>query len=100
MRRRLAVVAIVILVSGCATVDPREDLRIEAEVKARLVAEKNANLTRLGVVSSDGTVYLTGNVESPDEGVRAETLAGGVRGVKRVVNTLDVTSSPKERPTR
>ena len=33
--------AIVIFVgAGCATFDPREDTRIEAEVKARLVAEK------------------------------------------------------------
>ncbi len=35
--------------------DPWEDARIEAEVKARLVREKAANLTRLGVVSSQAT---------------------------------------------
>ena len=60
-----------------------------------LVAEKDANLTRLGVLSNNGTVYLSGTVESADQGAQAETLARGVRGVKRVVNTLQVRSAPK-----
>jgi osmotically-inducible protein OsmY len=95
MSRRLAVLALVALVGGCASVDLREDTRIEAEVKARLVAEKHANLTRLGVVSSNGTVYLTGAVESAEQRGRAEALASDVRGVKRVVNTLDVKPAPR-----
>jgi osmotically-inducible protein OsmY len=91
VRATLLLVSLVVLaVGGCATMDPREDTRIEAEVKARLVAEKDANLTRLGVLSSNGTVYLSGTVESADQRAQAETLARGVRGVKGVVNTLDV----------
>jgi hyperosmotically inducible periplasmic protein len=86
-----AIVAMALLVTGgCATFDPLEDTRIESEVKARLVAEKDANLTRLGVVSREGTVTLSGNVASPDQRARAEELAHGVRGVGRVVNTLQV----------
>jgi osmotically-inducible protein OsmY len=81
--------------AGCATVDRVEDLRIESEVKARLVAEKDANLTRLGVLSADAVVYLSGQVSSPEQRTRAETLARDVRGVRRVVNTLDV--SPASR---
>jgi osmotically-inducible protein OsmY len=81
---------LVLLVTGCATLDPLEDTRIEAEVKARLVDEKGANLTRVGVLSSNGTVYLSGTVESGEARASAETLAQGVRGVARVVNTLDV----------
>ena len=92
-RRLLAVVVIVAALAGCATFDPLEDTRIESEVKARLVAEKNANLTRIGVVSSSGVVHLTGTVASPEQKARAETLAGGVSGVKRVVNGLDVQTS-------
>ena len=88
--RALVLAFVVSVVCGCATFDPLEDTRIEAEVKARLVAEKDANLTRLGVHSTDGVVYLTGNVESADQKPRAETLARNVRGVKRVVNTLQV----------
>ncbi len=75
---------------GCATVDPLEDTRIEAEVKARLVGEKGANLTRIGVRSSEATVQLTGTVGSAEQKVRAEALAKDVRGVRRVVNALDV----------
>ena len=81
---------LVLVVGGCASLDPREDTRIEAEVKARLVAEKTANLTQIGVLSSDGTVYLSGAVASPDEKAQAEALAKDVRGVRRVVNRLDV----------
>ena len=68
-------------------------MRIEAEIKARLVAEKFANLTRLGVLSRGGIVYLSGSVASPDERRRAEALSASVQGVERVVNTLEVQTS-------
>lgn len=88
----LPFVLLVLAASGCATVDPWEDARIEAEVKARLVGEKAANLTRLGVLSSQATVYLSGTVASAEQRARAEALAKGVNGVRRVVNTLEVRS--------
>ena len=78
------------VVAGCATVDPLEDMRIESEVKARLVADKSTNLTRIGVLSSSGTVYLSGTVESQEPRVHAEVLAREIRGVRRVVNTLEI----------
>jgi hyperosmotically inducible protein len=86
---------VVLAAAGCATVDPWEDARIEAEVKARLVAEQGANLTRLGVLSRRATVYLSGTVVSAEQRARAEALAKGVTGVKRVVNTLAVRSAPE-----
>jgi len=95
MKRALVGLALVLALGGCATFDPLEDTRIEQEVKARLVAQKDANLTRLGVVSNQGTVYLSGNVESPQEREQAAVLARGVRGVSRVVNTLEVRATPK-----
>ena len=79
-----------VAVGACATVDPWQDARIESEVKARLVAEKDANLTRLGVVSRQSVVYLTGDVVSAEQKARAESVARGVGGVRRVVNTLAV----------
>lgn len=75
---------------SCATVDGRQDLRIEAEVKAALVAETSANLTRVRVVSVEGVVYLSGTVADSDERARAEHLAQTVAGVRRVVNSLQV----------
>jgi osmotically-inducible protein OsmY len=91
-RRFLAILVAVTVTGGCATLDPWQDTRIEAEVKARLVAQKDANLTRLGVVSREATVYLSGTVESADQRARAEGVTKGVTGVKRVVNTLEVRS--------
>ena len=88
--RLLIVAGVLLFMSGCATFDPLEDTRIESEVKARLVAEKDATLTRLGVVSHEGAVTLSGTVVSPEQRVRAEALAKGVNGVKRVVNVLEV----------
>ncbi len=95
MRRALILLSFVLAIGGCATFDPLEDTRIEAEVKARLVAEKNANLTRLGVVSNQGVIYLSGTVESAEQRARAETLARGVRGVSRVVDALEVRAAPR-----
>ena len=72
---RLVVLLVAIAtLSGCATVDPWADTRIESEVKARLVAEHDANLTRLGVVSRQSTVYLSGTVESEEQKAKAETV--------------------------
>ena len=82
--------AFALVMGGCASVKPQDDVQIEAEVKARLVGEKTANLTRVGVLSTNGAVYLSGAVESAEARARAATLAGGVPGVSRVVNTLDV----------
>ena len=97
MRARAAVLlaGLAFTLGACATVDPREDVRIEAEIKARLVREKEANLSRLGVLSTNGTVHLSGTVESADQGAQAEQLAREVRGVKRVVNRLDVQPAPR-----
>jgi len=95
MRRALLLLGFVVALGGCATFDPLEDTRIEQEVKARLVAEQDANLTRLGVLSTEGTVYLSGTVTSVGERVQAEQIATGVRGVRRVVNTLEVRSTAK-----
>jgi hyperosmotically inducible periplasmic protein len=91
-RGRFWVPVVLAVTAACATVDRAEDLRIESEVKARLVAETDANLTRLAVVSTNGVVYLNGTVASPDQRARAGLLAKSVRGVRRVVNTLDVTT--------
>jgi osmotically-inducible protein OsmY len=94
-RRLLVMIFAVAVAAGCATVDPWTDTRIESEVKARLVAQQEANLTRLGVVSRDATVYLSGTVESGEQKEKAETVARSVPGVKRLVSTLEVRTRPE-----
>jgi hyperosmotically inducible protein len=83
-----AVLAVALLAAGCATLNPQEDTRIEAEVKARLVGEKGENLTRIDVLSTNGVVYLSGTAETPTAREKAADLAAAVRGVRRVTNTL------------
>ena len=95
--RRLHVLALIVLIAGgggCASRDPWQDARIESEVKARLVEEKSANLTRLGVVSRQAVVRLTGTVSSDEQKALAERVAKSVGGVRRVVNALDVRPAP------
>lgn len=94
-RGALVLVLLAAVLGACATVDRNEDLRIESEVKARLVAEQAANLTRLGVYSSNATVYLSGTVASPDQRGQAEAVARSVTGVRRVVNTVEVAPAPR-----
>ena len=89
--QRLGVVlAVALLTAGCATLDPQEDTRIEAEVKARLVGEKGENLTRIDVLSTNGVVYLSGTAATSTAREKAADLAAAVRGVRRVTNTLVV----------
>ncbi|HZB26126.1 MAG TPA: BON domain-containing protein, partial [Vicinamibacterales bacterium] len=47
-------------------------------------------LTAVSVNTVNGTVYLTGAVERPDQRIRAEQLAWEARGVRQVVNNLQV----------
>jgi hyperosmotically inducible periplasmic protein len=87
-RRVGAALALALLAGACASLDPQEDTRIEAEVKARLVGEKSENLTRIDVLSTNGVVYLSGTAETPTAREKAENLAAAVPGVRRVTNTL------------
>jgi hypothetical protein len=89
-RRAWLAAVLALAAAGCASLDPWQDARIESAIKARLVAEKGANLTRLGVLSHEAVVYLSGTVRSPDQQARAEALARDVAGVKRVVSTVKV----------
>ena len=73
--------------SAATTID---DSAITASVKAKLVADKPANLTRVDVDTNRGTVYLKGSVDRAEQKARAEQLAWQANGVKTVVNNLQV----------
>jgi hyperosmotically inducible periplasmic protein len=85
-----------VLAAGCSTTSNQtfgekvDDKQILASVKTKLVAEKPANLTKVNVDVTNGTVYLTGNVESAEQKVRAEALAKDTKGVRTVINNLQV----------
>jgi osmotically-inducible protein OsmY len=67
-----------------------QDEALSNSVRKRLVANKKEDLTGVKVVSSGGTVYLTGTVESLDAREEAIKIAWATTGVKSVVNTLVV----------
>lgn len=67
-----------------------DDSSITASVKSKLVADKASNLTRVDVDTNNGTVYLNGTVETAEQKTKAEQLAWQAKGVKSVVNNLQV----------
>jgi hyperosmotically inducible periplasmic protein len=98
---RIAVLLIAFFaVAGCQAMSGRtagrniDDLTITASVKARLVADKLSNLTRIDVDTVNAVVSLTGLVESEFEKRRAEDIASLVDGVEKIVNDLQVQKEP------
>lgn len=100
MQRAFKTLAVLVMIlsmaSGCQTLTGKtagenlDDASITAAVKGKLVAEKAANMTRIDVDTNRGTVYLNGSVESAEQKARAEQLAWQAKGVKAVVNNLQV----------
>jgi osmotically-inducible protein OsmY len=98
--KSLGVILVIAMVAvGCRSMTGRslgqniDDKTITASVKAKLVGEKASNLTRVGVDTVNGTVYLTGTVDTPDQKARAEQVAREVKGVTDVVNNIQVASA-------
>ncbi len=96
-RKLLSLFLVILFVTaGCRTLTGKsagenvDDATITATVKAKLVADKASNLTRVGVDTTRGTVYLNGSVDSTEQKARAEQLAWQAKGVKSVVNNLQV----------
>ena len=68
--------------------DRAQDTWITTEVKARFLATKGLDPTRVKVVTSDSNVYLMGLVRQ-QEGQLATNAAANVRGVARVVELFE-----------
>ena len=101
--KHLAIVAIafaaVIAAAGCQTMTGRtvgqgvDDAKVTAEVKAKLAADRLANLTQVNVDTVRGIVYLMGVVPTVEDKSEAERTARSVNGVHSVVNHLMVQSA-------
>ena len=63
-------------------------------MKSKLVADRLANITAVGVETVNGVTYLTGVVEMPGQRMRAEQLAWETSGVRQVVNNIQVQRPP------
>jgi hyperosmotically inducible periplasmic protein len=96
MRSMTVLVMVLTVMAGCRSMTGKsagtnvDDASITANVKSRLVAEKASNLTRVDVDTNNGTVYLNGTVETTEHKAKAEQLAWQAKGVKSVVNNLQI----------
>ena len=98
LSRILHLVPVLLLLVGCATMEPTAtgyigDPSIAAAVKARLTAA-DPYYSRVGVTSQNGVVYLTGTVDSPARASQAIELARTVNGVQSVVSQVQVAATP------
>ena len=67
-----------------------DDSYITSSVKTQLASDKLVSLTRVDVETNNGVVYLTGQVRTAEQRSHIGSLASEVKGVKRVVNNLQV----------
>jgi len=68
----------------------RDDTEIVQGVEQALREDPATDSWEIGVVSAEGMVTLTGNVDSWQEKELAATVAKGVKGVREVDNQLDI----------
>lgn len=87
---------VLFLMSGCQAMTGEtmgqnlDDGALTSSVKTKLASDKLVSLTRVGVETNNGIVYLTGEVETSEQKSRSGSLAAEVKGVKKVVNNLQV----------
>jgi len=67
-----------------------DDGTLTSSVKTQLASDRLNTLSRVGVETNNSIVYLTGEVETAEQKSRVGSLASQVKGVKRVVNNLQV----------
>ena len=69
------------------------DTQIRAKLTNRFIKSDFSLVTAVDVSVNDGAVLLTGKVKTPEEKILATKLTWKVRGVRQVVNHLQVTDS-------
>jgi osmotically-inducible protein OsmY len=78
-------------VSACLAADkPVSDDTIYDKVRIALASDIDVKGGNLKVDVKDGIVTLAGTVENPGQKDKAEHIAKKVKGVKKVVNNIDV----------
>jgi len=88
--------ALLFFMSGCQALTGQtmgeniDDSYITGAVKTQLASDKLVSLTRVEVETNNGIVYLTGQVQTAEQRSHIGSLASQVKGVKRVVNNLQV----------
>jgi osmotically-inducible protein OsmY len=92
-------VAIMMVLAACSSMTGKtlgeniDDAGITSSVKAKLAGEKISTVTRIDVDTNQGVVALNGTVTSAAMRLRAAEIARQVKGVRDVVNNLQVQAS-------
>lgn len=71
------------------------DSKIASDVQQRIAADSGLRNKQIGVESANGVVTLSGNVDDLAQFGAAASYASSVKGVKQVVNNLQVPGSPE-----
>ena len=88
--------AFLLLITGCQAMTGQtmgesiDDSVLTSSVKTHLASDKLVTLTRVEVETNNGIVYLTGQVQTAEQRSHIGSLASQVKGVKQVVNNLQV----------
>jgi len=89
--------AFFLALTGCASTNTGEstgefidDTVITANVKSALLADKKTPGLSIEVETFKGRVQLSGFVDSPSQAKNAETVASRVKGVKSVINNIEI----------
>jgi len=92
----IVTLAVLFLMTGCQAMTGQtmgeniDDSYITGAVKTQLASDKLVSLTRVEVETNNGIVYLTGQVQTAEQRSHIGSLASQVKGVKQVVNNLQV----------
>ena len=90
-------VAGAVLLTGCNALKlghSTDDKTITTQIQARLFDDSTLKMRDIRVASNNGTVTLTGTVNTELEKAAAERIASQAQGVKGVVNQLVVSAGP------
>ena len=80
----------VLALAGCTRGGGRTDAQIASDIQSKIGADLRLANKQVSVQTKDGTVVLTGRVDTEAEKKMVETYAAGVQGVKTVMNNIEV----------
>jgi hyperosmotically inducible protein len=96
LKRLTVTLAVLFFLNGCQAMTGEtmgqniDDGAITSSVKTQLASDKLNTLSRVGVETNNGVVYLTGEVTTADQKSRVASVTSQVKGVRQVVNNLQV----------
>jgi hypothetical protein len=80
----------VLALAGCTRGGGRTDAQIASDIQSKIGADLRLANKQISVQTKDGSVVLTGRVDTEAEKKMVETYAAGVQGVKTVMNNIEV----------